>query len=83
MTLSDSGETFGISRLSGLKQAVAIADLVSKGETVQSIVGKLNGDEQMVAIWIDFLLDIHWLEKKEGESLVITPLGVSGLAKNK
>lgn len=61
--------------LHGLQQALYILRRIMAGESEQDItINEFNGDEQIVKIWIQFLLDVHLLECKDG-SWVLTDKG--------
>ena len=50
-------------KLSGLRQAVCIMKCLSKGEYFEQIVQKFDGDEQLVKLWMSFLLHNKCIEK--------------------
>jgi hypothetical protein len=52
-------------RLHGLRQAIYILKCLEKGQTEQEIIKYFEGDSQLVELWINFLLDIHWIQKRE------------------
>jgi len=70
-----------IDKLSGLRQAIEIADRVNKGESLSDLVRDAKGDEQLVMIWIKFLQDLRWLGESEDGKLLLTPLGQQAVVK--
>jgi predicted transcriptional regulator len=64
-------------RLSGLRQAIYIMRCLDNGEYFEQIVQKFDGDEQLVKLWMSFLLhnkciqnpaiDHKWLITEKGK----------------
>ncbi len=48
-------------RLSPLRQASYILKCISEGRTRKEIVEEFDGDEQLVLIWINYLIERHYL----------------------
>lgn len=63
--------------LRGLKQAAYILKCLEQKETKQQIVLKFGGDEQLVEMWILFLLHNHHLKKESSNGYIITDKGKS------
>lgn len=55
------------SDLGGLKKAMFVLQCLDRGQTRQQIVKLLNGDEDLVDVWISFLMQYDWI-KQETES---------------
>jgi len=53
-------------RLVGLKQAVYVMECLVKGQSKEEIVGTLGADEQLVTMWISFLMHNHWIAQTIG-----------------
>lgn len=70
-------------RLSGLKQATYILEQLAEGKMPPQIVDNLDNDSQLVEIWIDFLVDIKWIERDKTclEAYTVTEKGKRWLAK--
>lgn len=49
-------------RLVGLKQAVFVMQGLTTGQSEQQIAMALDGDEQLLRMWISFLQHNHWME---------------------
>jgi hypothetical protein len=47
--------------LSPLRQAFYILKRISEGRTREEIVEEFDGDRQLVLIWIDYLMERHYL----------------------
>lgn len=52
--------------LRGLKQAIYVMECLIKGQTKEQIVRTLEGDEQLVTMWISFLRHNKWMEETSG-----------------
>ena len=61
-------------RLKGLRQAVYTLNKLELGGTSQ-IIEDFDGDEQLIKMWISFLLHNHWIEEKELGQIVVTEKG--------
>lgn len=57
--------------LAGLQQAIFIMSCLHRGMNEEEIAKKLDGDSEIVEIWIRFLCDIGWLVKKDSTSIII------------
>ncbi len=53
-------------KLAGLKQADYIMHCLVEGRGKAQIVRALNGDDQLVTIWISFLKHNHWMVEVDG-----------------
>ena len=49
--------------LTMLQQSVYVLEKLDEGLTMEQIIVKCDGDEQLVSIWIEFLKDLNWLVK--------------------
>jgi hypothetical protein len=49
------------SKLRGLMQAVYVAKSLCSNESVDEIVTRFGGDNQLVDMWLSFLKHNHWL----------------------
>ncbi len=62
--------------LGGLKKAMYVLRCLDKGQTRKQIVEALNGDEELVDIWISFLMQYDWIEQRnESDEWSVTPKG--------
>ena len=50
--------------LSGLRQAVSILHHIDNGQPQNEVVKICDDDQQLVAIWIEFMVELKWLERK-------------------
>jgi predicted transcriptional regulator len=50
--------------LGGLKKAMFVLRCLDRGETRKQIVQALNGDEELVDVWISFLMQYDWIEQQ-------------------
>lgn len=49
--------------LGGLRNAVYVLQCLEKGLTRKEIVEVFQNDEQLVDVWLSFLLQYHWIEQ--------------------
>lgn len=54
--------------LSLLRQSVYVLERLDEGMTKDQIVARCSGDEQIVSIWIDFLLSMSLLQRNKPAS---------------
>jgi hypothetical protein len=54
--------------LRGLKQALFVLHSLEQGKSSQQITNNLDRDAQLVAMWTNFLIHNHWIEKIEDYS---------------
>lgn len=54
-------------KLGGLKKAMYILQCLYRGQTRKQLVETFDGDEQLVDVWISFLMQYDWIEQ-QGES---------------
>ena len=47
--------------LSPLRQASYILKCISEGQAIEEIVEEFDGDQQLVSIWINYLIERHYL----------------------
>jgi hypothetical protein len=78
---SEKDDRKDIDKLSGLKQAIAIATRLSNGEKLSDLIKDAKGDEQIVMIWVNFLRELKWLEESQDGVLVVTSIGHQGITK--
>jgi predicted transcriptional regulator len=50
--------------LGGLKKAMYVLRCLDRGQTRKQIVEALNGDEELVDVWISFLMQYDWIEQQ-------------------
>ena len=64
-------------KLSGLHAAIRILKCLSKGESKEQLVKEFDNDEQLVSMWISFLLHNRWMinDNPDKEHWVITDKG--------
>lgn len=53
--------------LKGLRQAIYIFRELELGRTTDGLVKDFDGDQQLVDIWLSFLLHNRWIEQKGGQ----------------
>ena len=65
LVVSDSIMTTVIEpvQLAGLKQAAYVMECLVIGQSKEDIVRRLEGDKQLVDMWISFLRHNHWIEE--------------------
>jgi hypothetical protein len=73
--LDDSRKQNNPLRLTGLRQAIYILNKLKLGMGKSEIIKDFKGDEQLVNIWLSFLLHNHWIEQEELGQLVATEKG--------
>jgi hypothetical protein len=61
--------------LVGLRQGAHISQCLTKGQTREDLVSYLEGDEQLVDMWISFLNNDHWIEWSQGNGWSFTAKG--------
>jgi hypothetical protein len=62
--------------LGGLKKAMFVLHCLDRGQTRKQIVEALNGDEELLDIWISFLMQYDWIEQhNETDEWSVTPKG--------
>ena len=62
--------------LGGLKKAMFVFQCLERGQTMKQIVEALNGDEQLVNVWISFLMQYDWIEQhSDSDEWSVTPKG--------
>jgi hypothetical protein len=62
--------------LGGLKKAMYVMQCLDRGQTRKQIVEALNGDEELVDVWIFFLMQYDWIEQQnESDEWSVTPKG--------
>lgn len=54
-------------KLAGLKQAAYVMQCLNKGQSTEQIAIALNGDEQLVTMWVSFLRHNHWVIEESGK----------------
>jgi hypothetical protein len=64
-----------IKKLSGLRQAIYIMRCLSKGEYFEQITEKFDGDEQLVKLWMSFLLHNKCIQNPLDHKWVVTEKG--------
>lgn len=57
-----------VRHLSGLQQAFFIMSCLYRGINEEEIANRLDGDSEIVEIWIRFLCEMGWLVKKDSTS---------------
>lgn len=58
--------------LAGLRQGAYISQRLANGQTREDLVFSLDVDEQLVDMWISFLRNDQWIERREGKWLLTT-----------
>jgi hypothetical protein len=62
--------------LGGLKKAMFVMQCLDRGQTRMQIVEALNDDEELVDVWISFLMQYNWIRQQdESEEWSVTPEG--------
>lgn len=62
--------------LGGLKKAMYVMQCLDRGQTRKQIVEALNDDEELVDVWISFLMQYDWIKQQdESEEWSVTPEG--------
>lgn len=62
--------------LGGLKKAMFVLQRLDRGQTRKEIVEALSGDEELVDVWISFLMQYDWIEQKnEADEWSVTAKG--------
>ena len=59
-----SESSIRLTGLSGLKQAIAILHHIDIGKAQTELVKMCDDDLQLVIIWIEFMIELKWLERK-------------------
>jgi hypothetical protein len=54
-------------KLAGLKQATYVMQCLVKGHSEEQIAIALNGDKQLVTMWVSFLRHNHWMTEESGK----------------
>ena len=68
--------------LGGLKTWMYILQCFYKGQSRKQIVKALNGDEELVNVWISFLMQYDWIEQDGSDEWAATPKGKEWYEKN-
>ena len=68
-------------KLSGLRQAIYIMRCLDNGEYFEQIVEKFEGDEQLVKLWMSFLLNNKCIQNPLDHKWLITDKGKRWIAK--
>lgn len=67
-----------IAGLSGLNKALCILTRIDEGQTTQQLIDSCDGDAKLVDIWINFMIELKWVERKPSsekqERRLINPL---------
>jgi len=50
-------------RLMGLQQAIYVMSCLSRGMDEREVAKSLDGDGELVEVWIDFLCDLDWVRR--------------------
>jgi hypothetical protein len=62
--------------LGGLKKAMFVLQCLDRGQSKQQIVELSNGDEELVDVWMSFLMQYDWIEQKnESDEWSVTAKG--------
>jgi hypothetical protein len=62
--------------LGGLKKAMYVLQCLDRGQSRKQIVEALDNDEELVDVWISFLMQYNWIEQQVGsEEWSVTPEG--------
>ena len=62
--------------LGGLKKAMFVLQCLDRGQTRKQIVELLNGDEELLDVWISFLMQYDWIRQEiESDEWSVTPRG--------
>lgn len=73
----------GTAGLGGLKTWIYILQCFYKGQSRKQIVKALNGDEELVDVWISFLMQYDWIEQHyESDEWTVTLKGREWYEKN-
>jgi hypothetical protein len=56
-------------KLPGLHAATHILKCLASGESKEQLVKEFDGDEQLVSMWISFLLHNRWMLKENGRKM--------------
>ena len=51
--------------LGGLKKAMYVFQCLDRRQTRNQIVEALNDDEELVDVWISFLMQYDWIEQQD------------------
>lgn len=78
--VKDSPRTNGFApinplKLSGLHQAEYVLNCMIEGQSRETTINKFEGDEQLVQMWILFVVHNHWIEKNKVGALALTEKG--------
>lgn len=73
--------------MSGLRQAIFILQCIDGGKTQNELIKMCDGDKQLVTLWIEFMTELKWLEKKRvtaelaitTESIALTGPGMKAM----
>lgn len=62
--------------LGGLKKAMYVLQCLNRDQTRKQIVEALDGDSELVDVWISFLMQYDWIEQQnESDEWSVTPKG--------
>jgi predicted transcriptional regulator len=62
--------------LGAVKKAMYVLQCLDRGQTRKQIVEALNGDQQLVDVWISFLMQFDWIEQQnESDEWSVTAKG--------
>src|SRR5919199_988534 len=62
-------------KLSGLRQAIYIMRCLRKGEYFEQIIERFDGDEQLVKLWMSFLLHNKCIQNPLDHKWIVTEKG--------
>lgn len=70
-------------KLTALQQATFVLEKLSEGKMPPQIVDEMDDDIQLVEIWMDFLVEIRWIERNTAgaSGYIVTDKGKEWLAK--
>ena len=70
-------------KLTALQQATYVLEKLSEGKLPPQIVDEMDDDIQLVEIWMDFLVEMQWIERNTAAAsgYIVTDKGKKWLAK--
>ena len=72
-------------KLTALQQATYVLEKLSEGRMPPQIVEEMHDDIQLVEIWMDFLVDMRWIDRNTAAAgasgYIVTAKGKEWLAK--
>ena len=73
-------------KLTALQQATYVLEKLSEGKMPPQIIEEMDDDIQLVEIWMDFLVDMRWIERNTAaagaiQGYIVTAKGKEWLAK--